>query len=246
MENIVELTKKLKNIECGESSTLVFDLFGNSSFRFEQFDGSFSMPFKHAGRFHLAGKIVACPLSAYKRILENTAAILTLYQQAKVVIVPPLPRYLFVGCCKQSGHSTNVSDPNHSSTLLSETIGLRNHLKKFTASLGIKRCLVLDSCCIANCPSTANTPTCLEALKKVCAPDGVHFTADGYQNMAGAILGGDSQLSVSNRSVKVGKHSHYWRGFKSTRGSASVSMRGGKSARGGRFMRQFHPYRRGK
>jgi hypothetical protein len=245
MENIAELTKKLKNVECGESSTLVFDLFGNSSFRFEQFDGSFSLPFKHAGRFHLAGKIVACPLSAYKRILENTAAILTLCQQAKLVIVPPLP-YLFVGCCKQSGHSTNVSEPNHSSTLLSETIGLRNHLKKFVTSLGIKRCQVLDSCCMANCAPTANTLTRLEALKTVCAPDGVHFTAVGYQNMVSAILDGDSQLSVNNISLKPVKNSHYWRGFKSTRGSVSVSVRGGKPARGGRFMRQFHPYRRGK
>jgi hypothetical protein len=86
----------------------------------------------------------------------------------------------------------------------------------------------------------------LEALKKVCAPDGVHFTAVGYQNMVAAILGGDSQLTVSSMSVKSGKPSHYWRGFKSTRGSVSASMRGGKSARGGRFMRQFHPYRRGK
>ncbi len=61
-ENIVEMAEKLKNIECNETSMLVFDLFGNSSFRFEQFDGSFSMPFKQAGRYHLAGKIAACPL----------------------------------------------------------------------------------------------------------------------------------------------------------------------------------------
>jgi hypothetical protein len=131
-ENILALAEKLKTIECSETATLVFDLFGNSSFRFEQFDGSFSMPFKHAGRYHLAGKIGACPLPVYKRILENTAHILMVHQSAKVVIVPPLPRYLFLGCCKQSGHSTNVSDPNHGSTLLSDTIGLRNHLKKFT------------------------------------------------------------------------------------------------------------------
>jgi hypothetical protein len=124
--------------------------------------------------------------------------------------------------------------------------GLRNHLKKFATSLGIKRCLVLDSCCMANCPATANTPTRLEALKKVCTPDGVHFTAVGYKNMVAAILGGDSQLTASNMSVKSGKQSHYWRGFKSTRGSVSAGMRGGKSARGGRFMWQFHPYRRGK
>jgi hypothetical protein len=149
-ENIEAMAEKLKNTVCNEASTLVFDLFGNSSFRFEQFDGSLSMPFKHAGRYHLAGKIAVCPLPVYKRILENTAPVLTLHQSAKVVIVPPLPRYLFSGCCNQSGHSTNVNEPGHSSTLLSETIGLRNQLKKFVVSLGIKRCQVMDSCCVTD------------------------------------------------------------------------------------------------
>jgi hypothetical protein len=44
-ENIESLAEKLKNIDCNEQSTLVFDLFGNFSFRFEQFDGSLSMLF---------------------------------------------------------------------------------------------------------------------------------------------------------------------------------------------------------
>ncbi len=246
------MAEKLKNTECNEASTLVFNLFGNSSFHFEQFDGSFSMPFKQAGRYHLAGKIAACPLPVYKRILENTVPVLTARQSSKVVIVPTLPRYLFSGCCKQGGHSINVSEPGHSNTLLSDTIGLRNHLKKFVVSLGSKRCLVMDSCCVADCPTTANTVSRLEALKKVCAQDGVHFTPEGYDNLVSSILKNDSQLSVNNMVTNTSARNHYWRGFKSNRGSASVSVnprgssRGGKFGRGGRFIRQFHPYRRGK
>ncbi len=223
------LAETLKSIECNKHSTLVFDLFGNSSFRFEHFDGSFSMPFKHAGRHHLAGKIVVCPLPVYKRILDNTAALLTLHQTSKIVIVPPLPRYLFTGCCKQNGH-----------------------LKKFVVGLGIKRCLVMDSCWVADCPTTANTVSRLEALKKVCAQDGVHFTADGYNNLVSSILKSDSLLSDNNKVANVARHNHYWRGFKSTRGSAFGTTntrggsRGGKFGRGGRFVCPFHPYWRGK
>jgi hypothetical protein len=246
-ENIDAMAEKLKNIECNEASTLVFDLFGNSSFRFEQFDGSLSMPFKHVGRYHLAGKIAVCPLPVYKRILENTAPVLTMHQSSKVVIVPPLPRYLFSGCCKQSGYSTNVSEPSHSNTLLSDTIGLRNHLKKFVVSIGIKRCQVMDSCCVADIPTTANTVSRLEALKNVCAQDGVHFTSEGYNNLVSSILKSDSLLSVNNKVTNTSTRNHFWRGFKSIRGSASVSAnlrgssRGGKFGRGGRFIRQFHP-----
>jgi hypothetical protein len=251
-DNIIAMAEKLKKIECSASSTLVFDLFGNSSFRFEQFDGSLSMPFKQAGRYHLAGKIAACPLPVYKRILENTVPVLTVHQPAKVIIVTPLPRYLFSGCCKQTGHSTNVGEPGHSNTLLSDTIGFRNHLKKFVVSLGIKRCLVMDSCCVADCPTTANTASRLDALKKVCAQDGVHFTPEGYDSLVSSILRNDSQLSVNNTVISTSARSHYWRGFKSNHGSATAavntraSSRGGKFVRGGRFIRQFHPYRRGK
>jgi hypothetical protein len=123
-ENIDGLTEKLDGIHCNEYTTLVFDLFGNSSFRFEQFDGSLSMPFKSSGRYHMAGKIVPCPLPRFRRILDSTSALLTKYRAAKSVIILPLPRYLFSGCCKQPDHSTNIKEPGYSSNLLSETIGL--------------------------------------------------------------------------------------------------------------------------
>jgi hypothetical protein len=92
----------------------------------------------------------------------------------------------------------------------------------------------------------------LGALKKVCAQDGVHFTSDGYNNLVSSILKTDSLLSTTNRVSNMSTRTHYWRGFKSVRGSASVptnmrgGLRGGKFGRGGRFTRQFHPYRRGK
>jgi hypothetical protein len=107
-ENIDELTEKLNGIHCNENTTLVFDLFGNSSFRFEHFDGSFSMPFKSSGRYHKAGKIALCTLPVFRRILDSTSALLTKHREAKSIIIPPLPRYLFTGCCQQSDYSTNI------------------------------------------------------------------------------------------------------------------------------------------
>jgi hypothetical protein len=202
----------------------------------------------------MGGNIAVCPPPVYKRILDITASLLTTHHGSIIVLVPPLPRYLFTGCCNQPGHSTNISMPGYSNTLLSDTIGLRNQLKKFVVGLGIKRCLVMDSCCVADCPATANTVTRLDALKKVCAQDGVHFTPDGYRNLVDSILKCDSLLSVKSVIVTTtaAKQCHYWRGFKSHRGSAlgntsqRGATRGGKFGRGGRYVRHFHPYRRGK
>jgi hypothetical protein len=166
--------------------------------------------------------------------------------------VPPLPRYLFSGCCHQKDHSTNVSVPGHSSKLLSDIIGLRSALKKFVASLGISKCLVMDSCCIVDCPTTANNASRIESLKSVFTQDGVHFTAEGYDNLVASVNKSVSSLTMSTSVASTSKKQHYWRGFKSLIGSSVTvphvrgGVRGGKAARGGRPFRHFHPYRRGK
>ncbi len=213
------------------------------------------MSFKSSGRYHMAGKIVACPPPVFRRTLDSTSALLTKYRAAKSIIIPPLPHYLFSGCCEQPDHSTNIKEPGYSSNLLSETIVLRNSLKKFVSGLGINRCHVLDSCCVTDCPATASTASRLEALKKVCTQDGVHFSSSGYDILAASITKGEVLIADSPTGVMVTTRQHYWRGFRSTVRSTIASSstcggaHGGKTGRtepGGRQYRPFHLYRRGK
>ncbi len=49
----------------------VFDLLGNSSVCFEQFDGTTSLPFKSNGRFHLGGKVTVTPADVFKKVVDN-------------------------------------------------------------------------------------------------------------------------------------------------------------------------------
>jgi hypothetical protein len=44
--------------KAAELVAFVLDLFGNSSVRFELFDGTIALPFKSNSKFHLAGKTV--------------------------------------------------------------------------------------------------------------------------------------------------------------------------------------------
>jgi hypothetical protein len=53
------------------SAAFVFDLLGNGSVRFEQFDGTTSLPFKSNGKFNLAGKVVVTPPEIFKKVVEN-------------------------------------------------------------------------------------------------------------------------------------------------------------------------------
>ncbi len=220
-DSVDVLLSKLDSIHCNEKTTLVFDLFGNSTFRFEQFDGSISMPFKSSRKYHMAGTIVVYPLPVFRKTFENTIALLTRHKIARCIIIPPLPRYLFTGCCRQPDHSTNVKDTGHSTKLVTDTISIRNNLKKFVSELAI-RCHVLDSCCVTNCPTTANTPTRIEALQPVCAPDGVHFSPTGYDNLVAAITQSPVMaLEVTSGTERQPKI-HYWRGFRSAVGSSSA------------------------
>jgi len=47
--NVAEIKQKLEQIGVGSGTAVVTDLFGNSVFRFEDFDGSISKPIKVGG-----------------------------------------------------------------------------------------------------------------------------------------------------------------------------------------------------
>jgi hypothetical protein len=252
--NVDKLLGELDKIPCNEKTILVYDLYGNSTFRFEQFDGSLSMPFNSSGKYHMAGNIVVCPLQVFRKIFENTSALLVRHKTVRSIIIPPLPRYLFTGCCMKPDHSTNINSTGYCTKLLTDMINIRNNLKKLVSELGI-RGHVLDSCCVTSCPTTANTLTRIDALRTVFAPDGVHFLPAGYENLVAAITSAPIRRPVlspvSARTSKI----YYWRGFRSAVGSRAVpslnrgSFRGGHSAKNDRGYRNphfFHPYRRGK
>ncbi len=59
-ENI-SLLAKLVESRAGSCAAFVFDLFGNSTVCFEQYDGATALPFRSDRIFHLGGKIVTTP-----------------------------------------------------------------------------------------------------------------------------------------------------------------------------------------
>jgi hypothetical protein len=165
------------------------------------------------------------------------------------VIVPPTPRYLFSRCCTDSGHCTNVQDSDYCEKLLTGFLQQRNDLIKNLVAAGVTNFKVLDACCMTAGATTANTKTRITDLKGVTARDGVHFVAEGYQNLAArSQVCIRALLTAPPRTVRPS--ASFWRGFKSPVGSkhaASVPVpssrgRGG----GGRPFRHrgFHPYRK--
>jgi hypothetical protein len=251
-ENIEKMKAKVEETSSDSNTVFIFDLLGNSAYRFEQYDGTQSLPFRVNNRFHLAGNVVTCALPTFKKLVDGVLPIIAGKRDGIGLIVPPLPRYLFVGCCGQKEHCQNVSDPNHARKMLSDIIGLRSSLKKLVINSGLTNVRVLDTCCVTSCAGTANTESRLCALRDVMAPDGVHYLSDGYANFvsqcASAAAASFTKTDVSRTNQSQTKH--FWRGFRSSIGAKTAVHGSGNRAtfaRGskrGRPGRHFHPYKR--
>jgi hypothetical protein len=254
LDNIAKMQRTIGS-DTSLGSAYVFDLLGNSSLRYEQFDGTTALPFKMGGRFHFGGKVVTTPPEIFKKTVESIVPIIMKKGGNPGVIIPPLPRGLFSRCCKDDGHCTNVNDENFAAELLSGFIGLRTDLIRHLVKAGISNFKVLDACCVTNCVTTANLPEQLEGLQKVTLADGIHFNQDGYSNMVDRAFKCIETMSSSPKTKRIS--THFWRGFRSPKGAviapevvgrlpATRTVQRGRM-RGGNAGRQyggFHPYKR--
>jgi hypothetical protein len=89
-ENVNKLKDKIETT-AANSAGIVFDILGNSSVRYEQFDGTTALPFRSNGRFHLGGKVVTTPRDVFKKTVENVIPIFRAKGSTPCVIVPPPP-----------------------------------------------------------------------------------------------------------------------------------------------------------
>jgi hypothetical protein len=207
---------------------------------------------------------VTTPVDIFKRVVENVLPVIKEKGSKPCVIIPPLPRYVFVRCCSNAEHCTNMHRKDYQENLMSGFIQLRSSLIKLLVSYGISNFKVMDACCPTNCSLTASVGERIVELKKVTAKDGVHFIDAGYKKLAercsaciSVLLAGEDKPCQRKPTL------HFWRGFRSHRGSLMPKLGSGahhgpteRAARGshrglarGSFRsggrnRSFHPYRK--
>jgi hypothetical protein len=207
---------------------------------------------------------VTAPADIFKRVVENVIPVIKEKGNKPCVIIPPLPRYLFAHCCSNAEHCTNMHEKDYQEILMSGFIQLRNSLIKLLVSHGLSNFKVMDACCPTNCSLTADIGERIVELKKITAKDGVHFIDAGYRKIAerctaciSVLLAGDNKPCQRKPTL------HFWRGFRSHRGSLLPKLgssihhgpteraaRGSHhglargSFRNGGRNRSFHPYRK--
>jgi hypothetical protein len=242
--NVESLKSELSAISNMEDAAIIFDLFGNTAYRFEHVDGSLVLPIKVGGGHHLLGDVHMVSDSTIGELINMVKPLFVLAALFLTVIMPPIPRYVFVGCCRESGHSTNVGSDGYSSRILDSCLHFRKVLKTtLVGSNELGRFWVSDTlACLGSEPSSMQEK--LEALRPCLGGDGVHLTDQGrfhlFNNLAKTVLGmrngsvGKPPLiaEAAASSVLSGRK-FYWRGFESDRGS-TVRPASGRGWRGGR------------
>jgi len=255
-ENVDALTAQLKQCNPCQNTAFILDLFGNSCFRATLFDGSTTMPIKGGGCYHLPGSVTVCPDEVFLKLIDTAMPVIEAVKCDVKILIPPLPRYLFSGCCENPLHCVNVKENSHAETLLSATSRLRTSLKRKLAETVPGTTWVMESCSVLIEAAELTIVEKLSKLRTVYGTDGVHLRPEGTENLSKNIIGTIKKfeqgvvgrIPFENRSAAVSisgeANRHYWKGFASPVGSNKHPKQSWAKYPREKDHRQFGPYRR--
>jgi hypothetical protein len=99
---------------------------------------------------------------------------------------------------------------NFESKRLREFLQMRGTLTKHLVGLGVQNLKVMDTCCHNQHHHSQHSANRLADLQKVTANDGIHFTPDGYKNLATRCT--VCSHTLTNTPKKAEKQgTHFWR-----------------------------------
>jgi len=202
-------------------SAFVFDMLGPVAYRFRQADGSLAMPVKVSGGFHLLGEATMADDGIIKNCVKRLVPTLNTMCAKPTILIPPLPRFVFGGCCRLKNHSVGSGTEAAAKKIVSELA----HVRK-VAKTELQK-TVNGSWWLADPLNALGGEDWQQDLKHVTARDNVHFTGTGYAKIAGEIRNSLEKIRAKDDRVTDRMQTYYWRGFTSTNGAAGSRRSGG-------------------
>ncbi len=130
-----------------------------------------------------------CSDDVFSKLIDTVMPVIESVQCDIKILVPPLPPYLFAGCCDSPLHCVNVRESAHAESLLSATSRMRALLKRKLADLVPGTTWVMESCSVLLESADMTVPEKLSKLRTVYGTDGVHLRPEGTENLAKNING---------------------------------------------------------
>ncbi|MFN9901887.1 MAG: hypothetical protein ACK55Z_24515, partial [bacterium] len=103
---------------------VIADILTNTTYRYEQVDGTLAMPYKSDGKYHYEGEIRVCTTANLKGIFSSLKPAL-LKCKCHLMLTPPMPRHIHDRCCPSADHCTNVGSEKHAEKMLGHINSLR-------------------------------------------------------------------------------------------------------------------------
>ena len=197
-----------------------------------------------------------CSDEVFTKLVDTVMPIIEAVQCEIKILIPPMPRYLFNGCCENPLHCVNVKESTHAESLLSATFRLRTLLKRKMAGTVPGSAWVMESCSVLLDSGELTVTEKIGKLRAVSGIDGVHLKPEGSENLAKNIIGivkkfelglvgripwknGSAAVSLSGDGSR-----HYWKGFASPVGSIKQQRQSWAKFPREKDHHHYGPYRR--
>ena len=212
----------------------------------------------HDGRFQVDGENVLAPKETQYAVFNKLMPILEAARGRKLVIVPPLPRYLENSCCEDKEHIPNINKASYKEDLEASVLSCKTNLKDFAFRKGIRMCRVISPWqVLRDVQDTWEDPVHLkkggymeiarmtedagrELGKKKRPEEGLHGGSKRKRDQSGDRhgLGNQSSLGGHSDEKPQGQNREYggWRGDQGSQGNGGHYrnyQQRGRSARGG-------------
>jgi hypothetical protein len=205
--------------------------------------------------------VATCEPETYSKIVKTLGPVLLSAQDATKVLVPPLPRYIFNPCCKNSAHCTNLDKDGAVEKLLNGVSNLKSILKKECCNMKVRNHWILGGigtlAGVTIGQTAGSNRDLLPELNDSFAEDLVHLSQSGYRKLAVAISSaidgirnGSLTKSLANTITGAAKtNCYFWRGFSSPIGDDIGRAKNQKNRPQNnnngwhqRQNRKYHPY----
>ena len=128
-------------------------------------------------RFHVHGESVVAPKESQFSAFSVSKEIMLAAAKHQLIIISPLPRYLYNRCCADKEHCSNFSDSDYRDSTEAAILACRRNLKDFAFRHGLRGCKIL-------CPWS----TLKKHAEQLWSTDPVHMTREGYDLLEGLVL----------------------------------------------------------
>ncbi len=110
---------------------VILDLLRNSSLKYVQDDDSLATACRLGDGWHMLGSVVTMSENGTKNMMTHVSPVMDCSgDRNTTVIVPPVPRYVYGGCCRDKSHAQNTSTMGHAESMLASQAKVGNAIKK--------------------------------------------------------------------------------------------------------------------